>query len=58
MHEAEQAAFESEPDPWAGEPLRHDGPLDWEAFKSGGRLHLYCYLRDCVLSLASLDATA
>lgn len=56
MQETEHAV--AEPDPWDGEPLRHDGPLDWEAFRSGGRLHLYCYLRDCVLSLASLDATA
>lgn len=45
-------------DPWAGEPLAHDGELDWEALKAGGRLHLYCYLRDSVLALALLDAAA
>ena len=47
-----------EPDPWAAEPLALDSELDWEALKAGPRLHLYCYLRDTVLALASLDAAA
>ena len=54
----EHRLAEAEPDPWADEPLRADGELDWEALKAGGRVHLYCYLRDRVLALALLDAAA
>lgn len=53
-----EPALTEAPDPWAGEPLALDGELDWEALKAGHRLHLYCYLRDHVLALASLDAAA
>lgn len=49
---------EPEPDPQAGEPLRDDGNLDWEALRAGGRVHLFCYLRDRVLALALLDVPA
>jgi hypothetical protein len=47
-----------EPDRRAADPLRDDGGLDWEALKAGGRLHLFCYLRETVLALASLDVAA
>jgi len=39
---------------WAGEPFHEDAGLDWEALRAGGRLHVFCYLRDTVLALALL----
>lgn len=43
-----------EPDPdfeAAAAPLHEDAALDWEALRAGGRLHLFCYLRDTVLAV-------
>jgi hypothetical protein len=28
---------------------------DWEGIRVGGRLHLYCYLRDAVVALAPFE---
>ena len=28
---------------------------DWEGIRIGGKLHLYCYLRDGVVALAPFD---
>lgn len=28
---------------------------DWEGIRIGGRLHLYCYLRDSVVALAPFE---
>jgi len=28
---------------------------DWEGIRVGGKLHVYCYLRDCVVALAPFD---
>lgn len=42
---------------WDEDPLSGDG-LDWEALRAGGRLHLFCYLRDSVLALALPAAAA
>ena len=30
---------------------------DWEAIRAGGKLHLFCYLRDGVIALAPFEFT-
>lgn len=39
-----------------------DGQADrdwaWEGFRAGGKLHLYCYLRDDVIALAPFELDA
>lgn len=32
-----------------------DRDWDWEGIRVGGKLHLYCYLRDTVVPLAPFD---
>lgn len=32
-----------------------DRDWDWEGYRAGGKLHLYCYLRDTVVALAPFD---
>lgn len=31
---------------------------EWEGFRAGGKLHLYCYLRDDVIALAPFELEA
>ena len=50
------AGAEAGEDASAGEVLREDSGLDWEALRAGRRLHLFCYVRDTVLALALIDA--
>jgi len=32
-----------------------DRDWDWEGYRAGGKLHLYCYLRDTVVALAPFE---
>jgi hypothetical protein len=42
-----------EPDEgWHEEPIRPDAPLDWEALRADGKVHLFFYLPDRVVALA------
>lgn len=35
-----------------------DRDWEWEGFRAGGKLHLYCYLRDDVIALAPFELEA
>jgi hypothetical protein len=41
---------------FAAEPARAPEDWDWEAFRVGGKLYLYCYLRETVLIPLTSDA--
>jgi hypothetical protein len=43
-------------DGWDEEPIRPGAPLDWEALRADGKVHLFFYLRDQVVALALSDA--
>lgn len=51
------AAEPSEP-AWPDDPIRPGAPLDWEALRAGGKVHLFFYLADRVLAVALSDAPA
>jgi hypothetical protein len=47
------------PPPAASGPddcIRPGAPLDWEALRADGRVHLFFYVRDQVIALALSDA--
>lgn len=56
-HDPLQPAHELER-PWDDEPIMPGAPLDWEALRAGGKVHLFFYLRDRVLAVALSDAAA
>lgn len=54
-----QQAMSLEPsDAWEEDLIRPGAPLDWEALRADGKVHLFFYLREQVVALALSDASA